>query len=58
MGAANMHIALVLTQESILSTVACAYDLMEYCRHSTLDKGASSVFAVTSDAGKRFGFMQ
>ena len=53
-----MHIALVLTQESILSTVACAYDLMEYCRHSTLDKGASSVFAVTSDAGKRFGFMQ
>jgi transcriptional regulator GlxA family with amidase domain len=52
-----MHIAFVLTQESILSTVACAYDLVEYCRQTSLEKAASSVFAVTSGAGQRFGFM-
>jgi transcriptional regulator GlxA family with amidase domain len=52
-----MHIAFVLTQESILSTVACAYDLVEYCQQTSLEKAASSVFAVTSGAGQRFGFM-
>jgi transcriptional regulator GlxA family with amidase domain len=54
-----MHIAFVLTQESILSTVACAYDLLEYCQHTSIGNGASSVFAVVaSGAEQRFGFMQ
>jgi transcriptional regulator GlxA family with amidase domain len=54
-----MHIAFVLTQESILSTVACAYDLVEYCEHTHLHRGAaSSVFAVTSGGAQRYGFMQ
>jgi transcriptional regulator GlxA family with amidase domain len=53
-----MHVAFVLTQESILSTVACAYDLVEYCQHTTPEQGASSLFAVTSGCGQRFGFMQ
>jgi transcriptional regulator GlxA family with amidase domain len=54
-----MHIAFVLTPESVLSTVACAYDLVEYCQHTAVEKGASSMFAVTSGgAQQRFGFMQ
>jgi transcriptional regulator GlxA family with amidase domain len=54
-----MHIAFALTQESILSTVACAYDLVEYCRHTQPPTdAATSVFAVTSGAEHRFGFLQ
>ena len=54
-----MHIAFALTQESILSTVACAYDLVEYCQHTRVQRDAtSSVFAVTSGAEQRYGFMQ
>lgn len=55
-----MHIAFALTQESTLSTVACTYDLVEYCRHTQVqtDAAASSVFAVTSGAEHRFGFLQ
>jgi transcriptional regulator GlxA family with amidase domain len=53
-----MHIAFALTQESILSTVASAYDLVEYCRHTQLQTdAAASVFAVTSGAEHRFGFL-
>jgi transcriptional regulator GlxA family with amidase domain len=53
-----MHIAFALTQESILSTVACAYDLVEYCRHMQAQTdAAASVFAVTSGAESRFGFL-
>jgi transcriptional regulator GlxA family with amidase domain len=53
-----MHIAFALTQESILSTVASAYDLVEYCRHTQVQTdAAASVFAVTSGAESRFGFL-
>lgn len=54
-----MHIAFALTQESVLTTVACAYDLMEYCQDTRVPTdGASSVFAVTSGAEQRYGFLQ
>ena len=54
-----MHIAFALTHESILSTVASAYDLVEYCeRTRTKTDAAWSVFAVTSGAEQRYGFLQ
>jgi transcriptional regulator GlxA family with amidase domain len=56
-----MHIALALTQESLLSTTASVYDLVEFCRRSQLpqSKGAGHVYAVTSsDADGQFSFLR
>jgi transcriptional regulator GlxA family with amidase domain len=55
-----MHIAFALTHESILSTVASAYDLVEYCERTRTktDAASSVVFAVTSGAEQRYGFLQ
>jgi transcriptional regulator GlxA family with amidase domain len=55
----SMRIAFALTHESILSTVASAYDLMDYCERTRAPAGAASnVFAVTSGAEQRYGFLQ
>jgi transcriptional regulator GlxA family with amidase domain len=54
-----MHIAFALTDESVLSTVASAYDLVQCCeRRRPRTDAASSVFAVTSGAEQRYGFLQ